>query len=145
VGVDGSKVFLTPTHTSNRPLPVDPPWVTKPMSFPSLHHLLSMVDDELEFGIAEVLDSKVDNRCRKCKLSVPGPMDQVQRQTDKETSWILAMETWECPGTRLGLPLGISSQARSPKLCLNPGPLGISLTLDSKQKTTKLHSIRLVP
>ena len=48
-----------------------------------------MVDDEPEFQISKILDSKIDNRCCACKL-----LYLVQwmgyEGTDKETSWILA-------------------------------------------------------
>jgi len=48
-----------------------------------------VVDNEPEFEISKILDSKIDNQCRTCKL-----LYLVQwmgyEGTDKETSWILA-------------------------------------------------------
>ena len=49
------------------------------------------VDDELEFKIAEVLDSKVDNCRRKCKLLYLVCWTRYEG-TNEETSWILTTE-----------------------------------------------------
>ena len=50
-----------------------------------------MVDDEPKFEISEILNSKINNRRRTCKL-----LYLVQwmgyEGTDEETSWILATE-----------------------------------------------------
>jgi len=54
------------------------------------------VDDEPEFEIAEVLDSKVDNRRRKCKLLYLVRWTGYEG-TDEETSWILATELGNAP------------------------------------------------
>jgi len=54
------------------------------------------VDDEPEFKIAEVLDSKVDNCRCKCKLLYLVRWTGYEG-TDKETSWILAMELRNAP------------------------------------------------
>ena len=50
-----------------------------------------MVDNEPEFEISEILDSKIDNRCRICKLLYLVHWTGY-KGTDKETSWILATE-----------------------------------------------------
>ena len=50
------------------------------------------VDGELEFEIAEILNSKVDNWHCNCKL-----LYLVHWTTDEETSWILAMELRNAP------------------------------------------------
>ena len=50
-----------------------------------------MVDDEPEFEISEILDTKINNRCRACKfLYLVRWMGY--EGTDKENSWILASE-----------------------------------------------------
>ena len=49
------------------------------------------VDGELEYKIAEVLDSKIDNRRRTCKLLYLVCWSGYEGM-DEETSWILAME-----------------------------------------------------
>ena len=49
------------------------------------------VDGELEYEIAEVLDSKIDNRRRTCKLLYMVRWSGYEG-TDEETSWILATE-----------------------------------------------------
>ena len=49
------------------------------------------MDDEPEFEIATILDSKVDNRCRACKLLYLVRWTGYEG-TDEETSWILASE-----------------------------------------------------
>jgi len=49
------------------------------------------VDGELEFKIAEILDSKVDRRCKSCKLLYLVHWSSYEG-TDKETSWLLATE-----------------------------------------------------
>ena len=49
---------------------------------------LIMVDDQLEFEITEVLDSKLDNRCRHCHLLYLVRWSGYEG-TDKEMSWIL--------------------------------------------------------
>jgi len=54
------------------------------------------VDDELEFEIAEVLDSKVDNHRCKCKLLYLVCWTGYQG-TDEETLWILATELGNAP------------------------------------------------
>ena len=48
-----------------------------------------MVDDEPEFEISEILDTKIDNRHRACKLLYLVRWTGYEG-TDKETSWILA-------------------------------------------------------
>jgi hypothetical protein len=50
-----------------------------------------MVDGEPEFEIAEILDSKTDNRRRLCKLLYLVRWTGYEG-TDEETSWILATE-----------------------------------------------------
>ena len=49
------------------------------------------VDDKPEFKILEILDSKIDNCCRTCKLLYLVHWTGYEG-TDKETSWILASE-----------------------------------------------------
>jgi len=49
------------------------------------------VDGELEYEIAEILDSKIDNRRRHCKLLYLVRWAGYQG-TDEETSWLLATE-----------------------------------------------------
>ena len=49
------------------------------------------VDDEPEFEISEILDSKIDNRCHTCKLLYLVRWTGYEG-TDEETSWILASE-----------------------------------------------------
>ena len=49
------------------------------------------VDDEPEFEISEILDSKIDNCRRTCKLLYLIHWTGYEG-TDKETSWILASE-----------------------------------------------------
>jgi len=49
------------------------------------------VDGELEYEIAEILDSKIDNCCRHCKLLYLVRWAGYQG-TDEETSWLLATE-----------------------------------------------------
>ena len=49
------------------------------------------VDGELEYEIAEVLDSKIDNRRRTCKLLYLVRWSGYEGM-DEETSWILATE-----------------------------------------------------
>ena len=49
------------------------------------------VDDEPEFKISEILDSKIDNRCHSCKLLYLVRWTGYEG-TDKETSWILTSE-----------------------------------------------------
>ena len=49
------------------------------------------VDGELEYEISEVLDSKLDNRRRKCKLLYLVRWSGYEG-TDEETSWLLATE-----------------------------------------------------
>ena len=48
------------------------------------------IDDELEYEIAEILDSKIDN-CRKCKLLYFVPWTGY-KCTDEENSWLPATE-----------------------------------------------------
>ncbi len=50
-----------------------------------------MVDDELEFKISEILDTKVDKRRRACKLLYLVRWTGY-KGTDEETSWILTSE-----------------------------------------------------
>ena len=50
-----------------------------------------MVDDEPEFEISEILDSKIDNRHCTCKLLYL-VWWMGYEGTDKETSWILTTE-----------------------------------------------------
>ena len=50
-----------------------------------------IVDDEPEFEISEILDSKIDNRHRACKLLYLVRWTGYEG-TDEETSWILASE-----------------------------------------------------
>ena len=54
------------------------------------------VDSEPEYEIAEVLDSKMDNRCSKCKLLYLVHWTGYAG-TDEETSWILASELENAP------------------------------------------------
>jgi len=49
------------------------------------------VDGKLEYEIAEILDSKIDNRRRHCKLLYLVHWAGYQG-TDEETSWLLATE-----------------------------------------------------
>ena len=49
------------------------------------------VDDEPEFEISEILDTKIDNRCCSCKLLYLVCWTGYEG-TDKDTSWILASE-----------------------------------------------------
>ena len=48
-----------------------------------------MVDDEPEFEISEILDTKIDNRRRACKLLYLVRWTGYEG-TDEETLWILA-------------------------------------------------------
>ena len=48
-----------------------------------------MVNDEPEFEISEILDTKINNRRRACKLLYLIRWTGYEG-TDKETSWILA-------------------------------------------------------
>ena len=52
---------------------------------------LIMVDNEPEFEISEILDTKIDNHHRACKLLYLVPWTGY-KGTDEETSWILASE-----------------------------------------------------
>jgi len=52
---------------------------------------LVKVDGEPEFEISEILDSKVDRRCRSCKLLYLVCWSGYEG-TDEETSWLLATE-----------------------------------------------------
>ena len=71
--------MLEPHHESQIPLRHEPP--PPPVE----------VDGELEYEIAEILDSKVDRRRRACKL-----LYEVRwlgyENTDEERSWLLATE-----------------------------------------------------
>ena len=49
------------------------------------------VDGELEYEISEILDSKLDRRCRKCQLLYKVRWAGYEG-TDEETSWLLATE-----------------------------------------------------
>ena len=50
-----------------------------------------LADDELEFEISEILDSKIDNCQQACKLLYLVHWTGYEG-TDKETSWILTSE-----------------------------------------------------
>ena len=50
-----------------------------------------MVDNKPEFKISEILDIKIDNHCRTCKLLYLVRWTGY-KGTDEETSWILASE-----------------------------------------------------
>ena len=50
-----------------------------------------MVDDKPEFEISEILDTKIDNRRRACKLLYLVRWTGYEG-TDEENSWILASE-----------------------------------------------------
>ena len=54
------------------------------------------IDGEPEFEITEILDSKVDQRHRNCKLLYPVRWTGYAG-TDEETSWILATELRNAP------------------------------------------------
>ena len=54
------------------------------------------VDGELEFEITEILNSKVNKRCRNCKLLYLIRWTGYA-STDEETSWILATELGNAP------------------------------------------------
>ena len=54
------------------------------------------IDGEPEFEIAEILNSKVNQRCRNCKLLYLVCWTRYAG-TDEETSWILAMELGNTP------------------------------------------------
>jgi len=51
----------------------------------------NIVNDEPEFKISKILDSKIDNYCPACKLSYLFHWTGYEG-TDEETSWILASE-----------------------------------------------------
>ena len=53
--------------------------------------LLIMVDDEPEFEILEILDTKTDNHCHACKLLYLVRWTGYEG-TNEETSWILTPE-----------------------------------------------------
>jgi len=61
-----------------------PDWIQPPPP-------LVEVDGEPEFEISEILDSKVDRRCRSCKLLYLVHWSSYEG-TDKETSWLLTTE-----------------------------------------------------
>ena len=50
-----------------------------------------MVEDEPEFDVSEILDAKIDNHRRACKLLYLVCW-MGYKGTDEETSWILASE-----------------------------------------------------
>ena len=50
-----------------------------------------VVDDEPKFKISEILDTKIDNCCRACKLLYLVRWTGYEG-TDEETLWILASE-----------------------------------------------------
>jgi len=50
-----------------------------------------VIDGEPEFEVAEILDSKIDNRRRLCKLLYLVRWTGYEG-TDEETSWVLATE-----------------------------------------------------
>ena len=54
------------------------------------------IDGELEFEIAEILNLKIDQHCRNCKLLYLICWTGYAG-TDEETSWILAMELGNAP------------------------------------------------
>ena len=54
-----------------------------------------IIDDEPEFEISEILDTKIDNR-RRCKLLYLVRWTGYEG-TDEETSWILATELGHAP------------------------------------------------
>ena len=72
------------------------------------------MDGEPEFEIAEVLDSKMDHQCSKCKLLYLVRWTGYTG-TDEETSWILASELENTPDL-----VSDFHQAYPAK----PGPLG---------------------
>src|SRR6266481_3982999 len=55
-----------------------------------------MVDDQPEFEIAEILDSKIDNCCQHCRLLYLVHWSGYEG-TDEETSWILTTELTHAP------------------------------------------------
>jgi len=61
-----------------------PDWIQPPPP-------LVEVDGEPEFKISEILNSKVDRRCRTCKLLYLVRWSSYEG-TDEETSWLLATE-----------------------------------------------------
>jgi len=61
-----------------------PDWIQPPLP-------LVEVDGELEFEISEILDSKVDCRCRSCKLLYLVHWSSYEG-TDEEMSWLLTTE-----------------------------------------------------
>jgi len=61
-----------------------PDWIQPPPP-------LVEVDGEPEFETSEILDSKVDHRCKTCKLLYLVRWSGYEG-TDKETSWLLATE-----------------------------------------------------
>jgi len=85
---------------------VIPHWVQPPL--PPVY-----VDDELEFEIAEVLDSKVDTRCRKCKLLYLVRWT-AYKGTDEEASWILVTELGNAPELISDFHMAYPHQARPP-------------------------------
>ena len=69
------------------------------------------IGDELEYKIAEILDSKIDNRC-KCKLLYYICWTGY-KGTDKEYSWLPATElTRSCTGTCFQLSCALPTQTR---------------------------------
>ena len=76
-----------------------------------------LVDGEPEFEIAKILDSKVDQRCRNCKLLYLVHWTGYA-STNKETSWILTMELGNAP--KLVADYHVAYPAK-------PGPLHPSL------------------
>jgi len=55
-----------------------------------------MVDGELEYEISKILDSKLDNRRRLCKLLYLVKWSGYEG-TDNETSWLLATKLGNVP------------------------------------------------
>ena len=55
-----------------------------------------LVDGEPEYKISEILDSKLDNRRRLCKLLYLVRWSGYEG-TDEETSWLLATELGNAP------------------------------------------------
>src|SRR5882724_10868822 len=72
-----------------------------------------IVDDELEFEISEILDSKIDNQCHPCKLLYLVHWTGY-KGTDEETSWILASELGHASELVVDFHLAYSAK---------PGPL----------------------
>ena len=72
-----------------------------------------MVNDELEFEISKILDTKIDNRQRACKLLYLVHWTGY-KGTDEETSWI--------PASKLGHASELVAEFNT-KYPAKPGPL----------------------